>query len=90
MVAVAIEQHEARVNITFQGQNADLPDPVTFDTPDADIIRMVEEAVRGGDVPGLPEGPDAEFENSVVERYDANETTPYNRIMVRPKVPFGS
>jgi len=81
--------YEARVNITWNGQNGDLPDTVEFDTADREVRRWVTEAVRTGGVPGI--GPDgrADFADFVVDRFPANENRPYNLIQVRPKTPFG-
>ena len=80
--------HEARVNITWAGKNADLPDPVAFDATDGDIKQWVTEAVRAG-TPGIEADPNANFGDFVIDRFEADNTTPYNRLMVRPKTPFG-
>ncbi|APU89007.1 hypothetical protein Rctr197k_224 [Virus Rctr197k] len=83
-----IGAHEARVNITWAGRNADLPDPVAYDSTDGDIKGWVTEAVRAG-IPGIQADPHANFGDFVVDRFPADDTTPYNRLMVRPKTPFG-
>lgn len=83
-----IAAHEARVNITWQGQNADLPDPVHFDATDGDIKQWVTEAVQAG-IPGIRADMNANFTDFVVDRFASNETTPYNRLIIRPKTPFG-
>lgn len=80
---------QATVNITYQGQNGDLPDAVLFDVSDAEVKRMVTEAVRGGDVPGIQAIPGADFNDFVVDRFNATDDQPVNRIFVRPKTPFG-
>jgi hypothetical protein len=85
-----IGAHEARVNITWQGQNGDLPDPVPFDATDGDVKQWITEAVRGGNVPGVRADPAANFADFVVDRFASNEATPFNRLMVRPKTPFGA
>jgi hypothetical protein len=82
-------ENEARVNVTYSGQNGDLPDPVFFDSTDGDIKAWVTEAVRGGSVPGIPASPNAEFDDFVVDRYTPTEARPYNLIQLRPKTPFG-
>ena len=84
-----IQIHEARVNITWQGQNGDLPDPVSFDATDGDVLQWVTEAVRAGDVPGIHADRRAVFRDFVVDRYAANDARPFNLIQVRPKTPFG-
>ena len=79
---------QARVNITWKGQNAELPDPVAFDASDADVKQWVTEAVRAG-IPGITADAAADFGDFVVDRFAGNDTTPYNRLMIRPKTPFG-
>jgi len=82
-------QDEARVNVTWAGQNGDLPDPVHGRATDGDIRRFVTEAVRAGDVPGIPRDVRASFQDFVVDRFPANDLRPYPLIQVRPKTPFG-
>ena len=83
-----IRADQARVNVTWQGENADLPDPVSFDATDGDVKQWVTEAVRAG-FPGMPAAHDANFGDFVVDRFRSNDACPYNRLMVRPKTPFG-
>ncbi len=80
---------DARVNITYGGNNGDLPDTVSFDATDGDIKQWVTEAVRTGGVPGLALDATADFTDFVVDRFTANENRPYNLIQLRPKTPFG-
>ena len=84
-----VQADEARVNVTFGGQNGDLPDPVNYNASDTDIRRWVTEAVRGGSVPGLRRNVGADFNDFVIDRFSASEQRPYNLIQVRPKTPFG-
>lgn len=85
-----IEDHEARINITWAGANGDLPDPVRYDSTDEDVRGWVSEAVRGGGVPGIPATADIDLTNHIVERFEANEARPFSLIQVRPKTAFGS
>jgi len=85
-----MEQNEARLNITFAGQNGDLPDPVPYDAANGDVFQWATEAVRAGSVPGLPADATADFSDFVLDRFPANETRPYNLLSLRPKTPFGS
>lgn len=78
----------ARLNITYQGHNGDLPNLVDFDLDDRAIRTFATEAVRGGGVPGIPVFADASFEDFRVDRFPAVGNLP-NRISLRPKVPFG-
>lgn len=89
MVDQIVQIGEARVNITFAGCNGDLADTVNRDASDADVKRWVTEAVRTGSVPGIAADPNADFQDFVVDRFDANETRPYALRQVRPKTPFG-
>lgn len=84
-----IGAHEARVNVTWQGQNADLPDPVSWDASDGDVKQWVTEALRGG-IPGIRADAQVNLQDFVVDRFAANDAVPYNRFMIRPKTPFGT
>lgn len=84
-----IGAHEARVNITWAGQNGDLPDPVAFDATDGDVKQWVSEAVRGG-IPGIRADPAINLQDFVVDRFNSTDARPYNLIQIRPKTPFGA
>ena len=85
-----IGRNEARVNITWAGQNGDLPDPVAYDATDGDVRQWVSEAVRTGGVPGITAAPHAGFRDFVIDRFPATGARPYNLIQIRPKTPFGA
>jgi hypothetical protein len=85
----ALKPHEARVNVTWQGQNGDLPDPVAYDSTEKDIRTWITEAVRTGGVPGIRADEAADFKDFMVERFNATEARPFNLIQIRPKTPFG-
>jgi hypothetical protein len=78
----------ARVNVTWQGQNGDLPDPVLLDATDAEVLGWVTEAVQTGGIPGIRVDAGADFEGFVVDRFTADDAHPA-RLFVRPKTPFG-
>jgi len=84
-----IRPDEARVNITYSGLNADLPEPVQFDSSDAQVKTWAAEAVASGTVPGLPQDVRADFSDFIVERYPAGPNRPQPLLLLRPKVPFG-
>jgi len=84
-----LAQREARVNVTWSGQNGDLGDPVLFDSTDADVKGWLTEAIAGGSIPGIDPDPNVDLGDFVIDRFAANDEVPYNRIMVRPKTPFG-
>jgi hypothetical protein len=85
-----IRDDQARVNVTWQRQNGELPDPVFFDATDDQIRAWVTEAVRNGSVPGIPADPDADFTNFMIDRFTANDARPYNAFMIRPKTAYGA
>lgn len=80
----------ARLNITYQGHNGDLPDPVMVDATDDQIRRMIVEALAAGNIPGIPRFPAANLTDFVVDRFAATAEIPVARVMVRPKTPFGA
>jgi len=88
--AIVVNANEARVNVTWGGQNGDLPDTVPFDATDGDIRQWITEAVRTGHIPGMAAAPAADFHDFVIDRFHATAARPYNYIQVRPKTPFGA
>jgi len=80
----------AKLNITWGGSNGDLPDMVGFDLTDNEVRQIAIESVRDGYVPGIPAAV-ADFSDFVVERFRAvpDHGLP-NRILLRPKTPFGT
>ncbi len=84
-----VTEHEAMVNLTWNGQNYDLRNPVLYEIPEADLKGMLSEVIRaGGD--GIPAdgdvGPMADY---VVQRHGPTATRPFRLITVRPKTEFG-
>jgi hypothetical protein len=77
------------VNVTWAGQNGELPDPVSNTATDADILRWVTEAVRTGGVPGIRADRAASFRDFIVDRFEPTVARPYRLVAVRPKTPFG-
>ena len=86
---MAIAADEARINITWDGQNGDLPDPVAFDANDETVIQWATEAIRGGAVPGIAAAPNADLDGYIVDRFAACEDVPFNRLAVRNKTAYG-
>lgn len=89
MPDLIIAPADARVNVTWSGQNGDLPDTVPFDSTDQDIRQWLTEAIRTGGVPGVAADPAADLSDFVVDRFPASEVRPYAMLCVRPKTPFG-
>ncbi len=81
--------HEARVNITVNGLNGDLLEPVPFTATDRQLKEWAREALIGGSVPGIGATHRVDLSAYVVDRFRANETVPYNRIFLRPTTSFG-
>lgn len=86
---IAIRADQARVNVTFNGQNGDLPDPVSLDASDADVKTWVTEALRGGGIPGIPAGAAVDLSDFKVDRFGSTDARPYALLAVRPKTAFG-
>jgi hypothetical protein len=85
-----MENNEARLNITFGGQNGDLPDPIAFDASDADVKAWAAEAVRNGSIPGIQAAAEADFHDFVVDRFAATEARPFQLVQLRPKTAYGA
>ena len=81
--------HEARLNVTWRGQNGDLPQNVPFDASDAEVKAWVLEVLRADGVPGVARDGAANLDDFVVDRFPGTAEMPYNRLFVRPKTPFG-
>lgn len=80
----------ATINITFDGQSADVPVELERMISDTDVRRIAVELVRSGGVPGLQrfELRDDAFQHYVVDRFRGAHGE--ERIYLRPKVPFGA
>lgn len=87
-IVPAIEDYQARLNITWKGQNGDLPEPISFDATDADIRTWAEEAIENG-IPGIEADGAANLRDFVVERFEPGNGVTYRRIVVRPKTHYG-
>ena len=92
--AIALREDQAVLNITWRGRRGDLangslPDAVPRDLSDAEVLRIAEEAIRGGDVPGIPAEEGASLEGFVVDRIPVSDGAPVAKLMVRPKAEFG-
>jgi hypothetical protein len=79
-----------KLNVTYNGMSADLPDDLDDSLSDDDIRRIAVEVVRGGEIPGLQLANLAEdaFRHYVVDRLESPDGV--TRIYLRPKVPFGA
>jgi len=93
----AIRDDEARLNITWKGNNADLPDPVSADATDEQLKTWAQEAIRYG-FPGMPADPQANLLDMVIDPpvgapgtrpFPPTDIRPYRLFQLRPKTPFG-
>ncbi len=84
-----MEDYEAKLNVTYGGQNGDFEDPVNFDVADEEIRQWATEAVQAGTIPGIPADPNANFTDFVVDRFEATDDRPFKLLVLRPKTPFG-
>lgn len=83
-------RHQARLNITWSGQNGDLLDPVPYNATDSQLKALAEEAISGGSVPGIRRDHRADLTDFVVDRFPARGQVGHNRVFLRPKTPFGA
>ncbi len=79
----------ARLNVTYAGQNGDLLDPVLYDATDQELRAIAEEAIINGSIPGITADDQASLGDFVVDRFPAGEGVTENRLVIRPKTPFG-
>lgn len=88
----ALQDYEAQVNVTWDNQNGDLPGAIAYDSSDDQIKRMVAEAIRNGNIPGIQAADNVNFEGYMVDRFPINPAQGrlVNRLMVRPKTAFGA
>jgi len=84
-----VDNHMAKLTITYNGQQGDLPDPVSYDATDGDLKQMATESVRQGYIPGIDAAAGVDFTDFVVDRFPARNDVPFNRLSLRPKTPFG-
>jgi hypothetical protein len=84
-----MQPHEARLNITWNNQNGDLPDPVNFDSGEGEIIAMAQEAIRQGGIPGIDRDINANLAGFKLDRFPAKDDRPWHSLALRPKVQFG-
>ena len=79
--------HAAKFTITYAGSQGDLVDPVPYDATDDILKQMATEALRGG-IPGI-DPVEADLTDFVIDRFNARPDVPWNRVVARPKTPFG-
>jgi hypothetical protein len=89
MAPVQLPANAAKLNVTWNGQNGDLPDPVPYDATDGDLRAMATEAIANGGIPGVTADAAVNLADFVVDRYAATDEIPFARVFIRPKTPFG-
>lgn len=81
----------AKVNVTYAGQNGDMPSEVDPLASKEQILVWVAESLRAGDISGIPAQTHVDLSNYVVDT--PCPPTPernYPLITVRPKTPYGA
>lgn len=86
----AVDADMAKLTVTYNGQQGDLPDLVPYDSTDADIRQMVFESLTDGYIPGIDAVANAQLNDFVVDRFPSRDDVPFNRLSLRPKTPFGN
>jgi len=79
----------ARVEITWAGHHAELPDGMAVDATDDQVRAMVQEAVANG-FPGMPADPNVNLRDFVIDRFGPSETRQTHLLLARPKTAFGA
>ncbi len=87
-LTLVLADREARVNITWDNQNAELPSPVPRDATTEQVRAWVTESVQAG-FPGMRADPRADFSDFTIKLYEPTEVRPYPVWMVFPQTPFG-
>ena len=92
MVNAAVRADEARVNITYMAQTAELPDPVDRDISDADLKGVAAEVIAAGTIAafGADRGAAQRLRDYVVDRCEPTDERPYWLYMLRPKTAYGA
>jgi len=90
IVLEALNNDEATLNVTWNGQNGNLSDPVPFEATVTELKAWAQEAVMNGDIAGIAADPNVNLADFEVDRYRATEDKPYNSLFVRPKTAFGN
>jgi len=89
MAVAAVAEDEASLNVTWAGQNGNLPDPIPFNSTNREVMAIAQEAIRAGDIPGINADRAANLEGFVIDKFAATEGIPFGRIVARPSTPFG-
>ena len=85
----ALRPGEARLNITFDGQNVDFDAPVPFGASEAELKRWARESIAGGALGAERPAHAVDLDQHVIDRFPATAKVPHNRIFLRPLTPFG-
>lgn len=86
--ALADDRPRAQLNITWNGQQGTARTDLYYDEQAPDVLRMAAEMVANGEIPGIDRDPGVNLKDFEVQKFAARDGLP-NRIVVRPKTPFG-
>ena len=84
-LAQVMREDQGVLLITWNGYMGTLPDPIPLNLSDDDTFRIAEEAVRNGDVPGIPADPNVRFRKPtfLVDQIPPGNGITYARVFVR-------
>lgn len=86
--ALADDRPLAQLNLTWKGQQGTARTEIYYDETKEDVLRMASEMIANGEVPGIDGDPAVNLKDFEVEKFAARDGLP-NRVVVRPKTPFG-
>lgn len=86
--ALADNRPMAQLNVTWNGQQGTARGDIYYDEQSEDILRMATEMISNGEVAGIDADPAVNLKDFEVQKFAAKDGLP-NRVMVRPKTPFG-
>jgi hypothetical protein len=82
-----VDNDYATLELVYNGEQGTVNQPVRYDTPDAEILRIAAEAISSGEVRGITQQA-ATLQDYKVDRFPAKEDRGA-LLSARPKTPFG-
>jgi hypothetical protein len=84
-----IEEGMATLDVTFDGEQGTIEGGIPFDLSDSEIKTIATECLSSGSIQGIGQKPGANLADFRVDRFNSKDGLP-NRLILRPKTPFGS
>ena len=85
MTDMVVREPNARLNVTINGQNGDLPDPVSFDATEGDIRQVAAEAIQTGYIPGIDADPNVDLTDPNLGAADIGDDTAERVHRIQPR-----